>query len=70
MAFEFVAFALIALVIVFLIEKVYRKLIDLEKSTERIPKRFRILEERYQKQAQLIKILAQKIENQSKGKEV
>ncbi len=58
MAFQFVAFALIALIIVFLIERVYRKLMENEKANERLSRRIMVLDERYQKQSRILQQLA------------
>ncbi len=69
MAFQFVAFALIALIIVFLVERVYRKLQENERGLEMLSRKFIILDERYQKQAKLLKYLAKNAEidkNESK----
>ncbi|MFP4460435.1 MAG: hypothetical protein ACLFSQ_12710 [Candidatus Zixiibacteriota bacterium] len=68
MGFEFIAFALIALFTLFIIERIYRKVLDNERQIDMQRNKFRVLEDRLRKQAKFIKQHTQN-KNSSKNNE-
>ena len=58
MNFEFTAFAIIALVVIFVIERIYRKVLDTETKLKRQDARILIFEERLRKHGRAVRTLA------------